>query len=90
MHDKRATQKHACTARAANARVGDVGGVSDPLAANEIKQWAAAWLAESAIDKVCSELPKVLFFSDGVTADGDFGGNDECDEGAVANVTCDV
>jgi len=75
----------------ANTRVcGGERGRSHPLAANEIKQGAAAGLPETAVDKVGTELPEVLLLGDGVAADGDFGGNDEGNEGAVAEQTCDV
>lgn len=57
---------------------------ADPTAAYKIEQGAAAGLIEAAVDKVRAELTEAFLLGDCVAADGDFAGNDECDERAVA------
>jgi hypothetical protein len=57
---------------------------ANPTAAYKIKQRAAAGLVEAAVDKVCAELTEAFLLGDCVAADGDFAGNDQCDERAVA------
>ncbi len=71
-------------------REGGRGCISYPLAANNIKQRTAAGLIEAAVDKVSAQLPEVLFLGDCVATDGDFGGDDEGNEGAVTEGMCDV
>ena len=71
-------------------REGGRGCISYPLAANNVKQRTAAGLLKAAVDKVSTELPEVLLLGDCVATDCDFGGDDEGNEGAVAEGMCDV
>ena len=58
--------------------------LTDPTAANEIKQRTARRIIETAVDDVCAEQAEALLLRHRKASDGDFAGDDEGDEGAVA------